>query len=162
MYARGSSYSADATVQVHLKPNASIGAPSVAMYVNDGSTYGLQTTLNGVLPAGVDGCAPISNAVGTPGGPLDIDSVVGSTYKDANGDTFLSLGISLPVDLQIDEDWCAIGSTHSTGETTLQFPDCKGTEIPLVGRAVRTFVFDCDFQGPSQSWTVSGTVELAN
>lgn len=162
LYSSGSSFSAQATVQVRLKPNDDIGAPSVATYVNDGSTYGLQTTLHGVLPPGIDGCSPFSDTIGTPGGPLEIDSVVGNVAKRADGETVLSLGITLPVDLQIDESWCALGSGHSTGETALQFPDCPGLLLPLAGRDGRTFVFNCEFQSGFQSWSVTGTVLLAN
>ena len=153
----GSSLSQEATIQVRLKRNTNIGEPSVAEFVNDGSTYGVQSTSKVVFPPGVDGCSPMGTSIGTPGGTLAIDSVVGNTRQDENGDWLLSLGITLPITIASTEDWCAIGSNHFTTEGTVVVQDCEGKENADVRTpSTRTFIFDCDFQGPSQAWGVSG------
>ncbi|MDP9468354.1 MAG: hypothetical protein M3P32_06400 [Chloroflexota bacterium] len=149
----------DANVQVRLKINENVGDPYAAMFLNDGSTYGIGTSDKVLYPPAVDGCQPTFTSSGMPGGPLEIDSVTGSTWVDENGDNRLTLGISLPVHVETEEFWCALGSGHSTSETTVGFPSCDGTEVASSPTS-QTFEFDCDFQGTSQSWSISGTIVI--
>ena len=156
----GGSVAIDATVQVRLKQNENIGDPFVAMYLNDGSTYGVHYASKILMPPAVDGCQASGTSTGTNGGPLALDSVTGGVRTDENGDRRLGVSISLPVTLQIDEFWCSLGSTTGTSETTVQYPpDCEGTATAATP-TTETFVFDCDFQGSSQSWSVTGTLVL--
>jgi hypothetical protein len=157
--APGGSSAIDATVQVRLKRNENIADPYNAMYLNDGSTYGVHTVSKILLPTGVDGCQPSGTSTGTNGGPLAIDSVVGGVWRDENGDNRLGISISLPVHVEASEFWCSLGSTQTTSETTVQYPECDGTETAAAATpSTQTFVFACTFQGPSQSWSVTGTL----
>ena len=149
----------DATVQVRLKLNEHIADPYSAMYLNDGSTYGVQTSTKSLLAVGPDGCQPNFVSTGTPGGSLEIDSVVGNTWIDENGKNRLTLGISLPVHVESTEDWCPLGIVHSSNETSVEYPACDGMETSSTPTS-QTFVFECDFQGTSQSWSVNGTIVL--
>jgi hypothetical protein len=157
--APGGSVAIDATVQVRLKANENIGDPYAAMYLNDGSTYGVSEHDHILAPPAPDGCQPQSNATGTPGGALEIDSVVGNTWIDENDKWRLTLGIGLPVHYETDEFWCSLGSSHSSKEGGVTYPECDGIETGST-ESTQTFVFDCDFQGTSQSWSVNGTIVI--
>lgn len=159
--APGGSSSINATVQVRLKANPDLGDPYNAMYLNDGSTYGVNTFDHILGPPDVTGCQPVFDSTGSPGGRLELDSVVGNTWVDELGKSHLTLGISLPVHVETSEGWCALGSANSSSERSVQFPDCDGDETAAAAtERTRTFVFDCDFQGPTQSWSVSGILVI--
>jgi hypothetical protein len=155
----GGRVSIQASVTVHLKANENVGNPYNAMYLNDGSAYGVQMNVKSLGPPGPDGCQITSISTGLPGGGLEIDSVVGNTWVDEDGRNRLTLGIGLPVHLETDENWCALGAAHSTSESGVTFPECDGVEIASTD-TTQTFKFDCDFQGTSQSWSMGGTIVI--
>lgn len=155
--APGGSSAINATVQVRLKPNPNISDPYNAMFLNDGSTYGVQVADKVLVPPGPDGCQASSTSIGTPGGALEIDSVVGNTWQDDAGRNRLTLGIDLPVHYETDEFWCSLGSTRGSREGWVTYPACDGIETSST-ISTQTFVFNCDVQGTSQAWSVSGTI----
>lgn len=153
----GGSHSISATVQVHLKAND--GSTEFGQdLLNDGSTYGIATFWKTILPPGVDGCSSILSAVGTPGGSLQSDSVTGASWTDDAGNLRLGISVDLPVHEEESDNWCSLGSGHSSTDTRVQFgTDCDGTEAGSTGDTQR-FVFNCQVQGDPESWSITGTV----
>jgi Family of unknown function (DUF6055) len=155
----GGSNAIDASVQVRLKRNENLADPYDAMFLNDGSTYGVHEASKTLLVETVDGCVITSTSTGSPGGALEIDSVVGSTWVDDAGKNRLTLGIDLPVHVETSLDQCVLGTSHASSETTLQYPSCDGIETSTTA-STQTFTFDCHFQSTSERSGVTGTIVI--
>jgi hypothetical protein len=150
----GSRHTEQATIQVSLKQDPDV--PFEA-FINDGSTFGAGTFMHIVLPPDLSGCNPFIDTTGTPGGALDESSVVGSLFEDT-GETYLSISISLPIHVQTRESWCALGTSSSSGESSILIPSCDGREEAGAPAPLRRFRFDCRFDGETQQWAVTGYV----
>ena len=150
----GSSMSEDATIQVKLKADPDLGG-----YVNDGSTYGAHSFSHVVLPPGPDGCSPIIDSTGIGGGTLEQEVISAGPYQDDAEEWHLTLGsISLPVHFEVDESWCSAGSGNHSDDGSMLVPVCEGDALTTTDEATWTFVFDCDFQGETQAWSMSGSI----
>lgn len=144
--------SENVTVSVSLTA-APDGSPFQGGYVNDGSSVTASRVTRTQGPPDVTGCRITTNATGSADGEVAEDAITGMVGPAG---TF-GIGISIPIQVRSRTDWCALGSSSETIESSILVPDCQGQESPSTTEA-RRYVFDCEVANPGWTYSVQGEV----
>jgi hypothetical protein len=137
-----------------------------AEFLNDGSSGSATLETHTVSPPGPDGCSITAQGAGHGSIGPEPDAVVGNLTMPDDKWVF-TVAISIPMMLEVDENWCVLGPGHSSVQDGVSIPSlCDGVEQsgatpgPGATRNVRTFVINCQSTTPGWVWKVTGTIQV--
>jgi hypothetical protein len=123
-------------------------------FLNEGSGVSATRTTHAEGAADVTGCRITTIGDSRPTGfNLPDDAITGGEFRPNNE---FSIAVAIPITMEIETDYCALGVDRQLVETSINF-DCVGFLSPstTVGRR---YIFDCEHVSPGWTYSVQGSV----